>query len=204
MTSAAAVQPLDPTPVGVAQVRAVLGAAFADDPMLRWIFRGVEGQEHATAAWIGLFVEAFAAVGTVDVVCGDGGEVVAVAMWRTDARSLPFAELPSVGGLMTALLGAARTAEVGAGLGEFAAQKPQPPYHYLMFLGVHPQHQGRGLGRQLVAAGQARAAAEGQGAYLESTNPRNLAFYASLGFASLGEFTLQPDGPPAWRLWWAP
>jgi ribosomal protein S18 acetylase RimI-like enzyme len=138
------------------------------------------------------------------VVCGDGGEVVAVAMWRTDARSLPFAELPSVGGLMTALLGAARTAEVGAGLGEFAAQKPQPPYHYLMFLGVHPQHQGRGLGRQLVAAGQARAAAEGQGAYLESTNPRNLAFYASLGFASLGEFTLQPDGPPAWRLWWAP
>ena len=36
-----------------------------------------------------------------------------------------------------------------------------------------------------------RAAAEGQGVYLESTNPRNLSFYSSVGFASLGEFTLR-------------
>jgi GNAT superfamily N-acetyltransferase len=196
------VHPLDPNPAGVAAVRAVLGAAFADDPMLRWIFRGVEAHEHATAAWIGLFVEAFASVGTVDVVL-DEGEVVAAAMWRTDARPLPFSELPSVGGLMTAILGAERTGQVGAGLGAFAEHKPEPPYHYLMFLGVRPSHQGRGLGRVLVTEGQRRAAADGVGAYLESTNPRNLPFYASVDFESLGEFTLQPDGPPAWRLWWA-
>jgi ribosomal protein S18 acetylase RimI-like enzyme len=197
------VQPLDPTPAGVAAVRAVLGAAFADDPMLQWIFRGVDAQEHATAAWIGLFVEALASVGTIDVVLDDG-EVVAAAMWRTDGRPLPFSESPSVGGLMTAILGAERTAHVGAGLGAFADHKPDPPYHYLMFLGVRPSHQGRGLGRALVNAGQQRAAAAGVGTYLESTNPRNLAFYASVGFESLGEFTLQPDGPPAWRLWWVP
>ena len=197
-----AVQPLDPTPSGVAAVRAVLGAAFADDPMLQWIFRGVAAQPHATAAWIGLFVEALAAAGTVDVVL-DEGEVVATAMWRADGTPMPFSEWPSVGGLMTAILGPERTAQVGAGLGEFAAHKPDPPYHYLMFLGVRPSHQGRGLGRLLVTAGQQRAAAQGQGVYLESTNPRNLPFYASAGFTSLGEFTLPPDGPPAFRLWWA-
>jgi GNAT superfamily N-acetyltransferase len=197
------VQPLDPTPTGVAAVRAVLGAAFADDPMMQWIFRDVPAQPHAIAAWIGLFVEAIAAAGTVDVVI-DEGEIVAVAMWRTDGTPMPFSEWPSVGGLMTAVLGPDRTAEVGAGLGEFATHKPEPPYHYLMFLGVRPSHQGRGLGRVLVTAGQQRAAAAGQSVYLESTNPRNLPFYASVGFASLGEFTLPPDGPAAFRLWWTP
>ncbi len=197
------VQPLDPTPADVAAVRGVLGAAFADDPMLRWIFRGVEAQEHATAAWIGLFVEAFASVGTVDVVLVEGA-VVATALWRTDGRSLPFSDAPSVGGLMTAMLGAERTAQVGAGLAVFAEHKPEPPYHYLMFLGVRPTHQGRGLGRLLVAEGQRRAAADGQGVHLESTNTRNLPFYASLGFSTVAEFALQPDGPPAWQLWWTP
>lgn len=198
------VQPLDPTPAGVVAARGVLAAAFADDPMLQWIFRGVEAREHATAAWLGLFVEAFASVGTIDVVVDDDGQVLATALWRTDGRSLPFSESPSVGGLMTAILGTDRTVEVGTGLGEFAEHKPEPPYHYLMFLGVSPAHQGRGLGRMLVAEGQRRATADGLGAYLESTNPRNLPFYASLGFATLGEFSLPPDGPTAWRLWWSP
>jgi GNAT superfamily N-acetyltransferase len=171
--------------------------------MQHWIFRGVEAQEHAIAMWIGLFVDAFAAVGTIDVILGEEGEVVAAAMWRTDGRRQPYPELPSIGGVMTALLGSARAAEVGEGLGAFAANKPEPPFHYLNFLGVHPTHQGRGLGRLLVAAGQARAAAAGQSAYLESTNARNLPFYAAMGFRSLGEFTLQPDGPSAWRLGWS-
>jgi GNAT superfamily N-acetyltransferase len=203
MSNPSSVQPLDPTPLAVAQVRAVFGASFAYDPMQHWIFRGVEAQEHAIAMWIGLFVDAFAAVGTIDVILGDEGEVVAAAMWRTDGRRQLYPELPSIGGIMTALLGSTRAAEVGAGLAAFAANKPEPPFHYLNFLGVHPAHQGSGLGRLLVSAGQARAAADGQGTYLESTNARNLPFYAAMGFRSLGEFTLQPDGPPAWRLGWS-
>jgi ribosomal protein S18 acetylase RimI-like enzyme len=69
---------------------------------------------------------------------------------------------------------------------------------------VHPQHQGSGLGRALVRHGQARAEAAGVGVYLESTNPRNLPFYRSLGFQPIGGFTLAPDGPAAVRLWWQP
>lgn len=61
---------LNPLPEQVVGVRAVVGAAFEHDPMLQWIFGGVEAAEHATAAWVGWFVEAFAAAGTVDVVLG--------------------------------------------------------------------------------------------------------------------------------------
>lgn len=195
---------LDPSPVQVAQVRAIIGAAFADDPMLQWVFRDVPQPDQAMAAWLGLFVDAFAGGGVVDVVVDDALEPIAAALWRVDTSPLPYPALPNLGGLLVSFLGAERATEVGTGLGAFAANKPEPPFHYLQFLAVHPAHQGQGLGRLLVAHGQDRAARNGQGVYLESTNSRNLPFYRSVGFTSQGEFTLQPDGPTAWRLWWAP
>lgn len=185
-------------------MRSVLGAAFADDPMLHWVFRDVALPEQAIAAWLGLFVDAFAGGGVVDVVVDDALEPLAVALWRVDTSPLPYPELPNLGGLLVSFLGVERATDVGAGLGAFGDNKPDPPFHYLQFLAVHPAHQGQGLGRLLVAHGQERAERHGQGVYLESTNPRNLPFYRSVGFSPQGEFTLQPDGPTAWRLWWAP
>ena len=195
-------QALDSTPLRVASARRTLASAFVDDPMMKWIFRDVAQPDQAVAAWLGLFVEAFAVAGTVDVLPDDDGRPVAIAMWRLDATPLAYPEMPSLGGLMVAFLGGVRAHEVGTGLAAFASNKPQPPFHYLQFLAVDPQAQGRGLGRRLVLHGQRRAAVAGRGVYLESTNPRNLAFYSSLGFVTLGEFTLQPDGPPAFGLWW--
>jgi ribosomal protein S18 acetylase RimI-like enzyme len=194
---------LDPSPVQVAAVRAVVGAAFADDPMLRWVFGAVEQPEQASAAWLGLFIDAFAGGGVVDVAVVDE-QVVGAALWRVDQSPLPYPELPTLGGLLVSFLGAQRATEVAAGLGAFAANKPDPPFHYLQFLAVHPRCQGQGLGRLLVAHGQERASRNGQGVYLESTNPRNLPFYRSVGFTTVGEFPLLPDGPTAWRQWWAP
>lgn len=198
------VRPLEPTAAELVAVRSVLGAAFADDPMMAWIFRDVPAREHVATLWIGLFLEALATVGAVDVAVDDDGRVLGAAVWRPDGTPMPFGELPTIGGLMTAVLGEARLGEVLTGLGQFAEHKPEPPYHYLMFLGVHPDGQGRGIGRLLVTAGQRRAQAEGQDVYLESTNPRNLTFYASCGFTALPPFTLGPDGPSAFPQRWAP
>lgn len=195
------VRSLDPTPLAVAAVRATLGASFVDDPMLRWIFPEAVHQAQATAAWLGVFVEAYAAAGVVDVVDG-GGDTAGVALWRVDDTSLPFSAAPSAGGLLAALVGVDRAARLGQGLRAFAEHKPEPPFHYLQFLAVHPAAQGQGLGRQLVLHGQQRAAQGGVGVYLESTNPRNLTFYRSLGFEQIGQFALAPDGPTAFRLWW--
>lgn len=197
-----AVHSLDPTPQGVAAVRATLAAAFVDDPMLRWIFPDPVQQAPATAAWLGVFVEAYAAAGVSDVVDTDEMAAAGIALWRCSTEPLPFSQAPSLGGLMAAFLGVQQATSLGAGLSAFAANKPEPPFHYLQFLAVHPGQQGQGLGRQLIVHGQQRAAAAGVGVYLESTNPRNLPFYRSCGFEQIGRFELLPDGPPAFRLWW--
>jgi len=199
-----AVRPLDPTPLGVAAVRATLGAAFVTDPMLQWIFPDPVQQSEATAAWLGVFVEAYAAGGVTDVVATDELATAGVALWRCSTDPLPFSQAPSAGGLLTAFVGAERAAVLGGGLRAFAEHKPAPPFHYLQFLAVHPSQQGHGLGRQLVLHGLQRASNAGVGVYLESTNSRNLPFYASCGFRRIGEFTLEPGGPPAFRLWWQP
>ena len=197
-----AVHSLEPTSVGVVAVRATLAAAFVDDPMLQWIFPDAVQQTSATAAWLGVFVEAYAAAGVTDVVGTDSMATAGVALWRCSTDPLPFSQAPSLGGLMAAFLGVERATQLGHGLGAFAANKPEPPFHYLQFLAVHPTQQGHGLGRQLVLHGQQRAAEAGVGVYLESTNPRNLPFYRSCGFREIGRFELLPDGPPAFRLWW--
>lgn len=196
------VHSLDPTPQGVAAVRATLAAAFADDPMLQWIFPDAVQQSAATAAWLGVFVEAYAAAGVSDVADTDEMATAGIALWRCSTEPLPFSQAPSIGGLMAAFLGVERAMQLGEGLGAFAANKPEPPFHYLQFLAVHPSQQGHGLGRQLVLHGQQRAAEAGVGVYLESTNPRNLSFYRSCGFQDIGRFELLPDGPPAFRFWW--
>jgi len=195
---------LEPVLSQVVRAREVLAAAFTNDPMMLWLFPEPVGRADAVAAWLGVFVEGFAASAVFDTVLDDDGRIAGVALWRLGATEVQFPAAPTVGGLLVALIGPEAAVQFGGGLGAFAANKPSPPYHYLQFLAVHPAQQGRGLGRQLVQHGQQRAAAAGVGVYLESTNPRNLAFYHSLGLQPAGEFTLQPSGPVAYRLWWQP
>ncbi|MEI8238690.1 MAG: GNAT family N-acetyltransferase [Actinomycetota bacterium] len=203
-------RPLVPHPLDIAAARTTLAEAFVDDPLMAWMFPDLRLRPHFAAAWMGVFIEAYAAGAHIDLLVDDQAAadpaavpaVVGAAVWRLNEAPLPFAPLPGLGPLMEAFMGGQRAIDVGVGLAAFAENKPDPPYHYLMFLGVHPAQQGRGLGRRLVAAGQARAASEGAGVYLESTNARNLSFYRSMGLQQVGDFVLEPAGPPVYRMWW--
>ncbi|MEV5611148.1 GNAT family N-acetyltransferase [Streptomyces sp. NPDC052225] len=72
---------------------------------------------------------------------------------------------------------------------QLTAALPQEPFFYLTLLGVHDDHRGKGLGMRLLAESLERVDAQGAPAYLESTNPANLARYQSVGFTPRGEIT---------------
>ena len=53
---------------------------------------------------------------------------------------------------------------------------------YLMILGVDAPSRGQGIGKVLVRPGLSFADTHGMPCYLESSNPRNVSFYDSIGF----------------------
>jgi GNAT superfamily N-acetyltransferase len=82
---------------------------------------------------------------------------------------------------------------------------PRKPSHwYLVFMGVVPEWQGRGLGTALMLPGLQALDADGVPAYLESSTPRSRALYGRNGFAVTGEFNLPAGGPPLWQMWREP
>ena len=89
------------------------------------------------------------------------------------------------------LLGARSRTALGALLQFEAAHPHDEPHYYLSFVATHDDHRGQGIGEQLLAENLERIDAEHCPAYLESSNPKNLARYGRLGFVPREELTLR-------------
>ena len=86
-------------------------------------------------------------------------------------------------------------------LAEIDCQHPLGEIHwYLLFIGVDPMAQGRGVGTKLLQASLAGCDASHEAAYLETADPRNLSLYLRNGFRVIKEWNLTA-GPHFWGLW---
>ncbi|UJP39484.1 GNAT family N-acetyltransferase [Cellulomonas palmilytica] len=173
-------------------IRTVLGRAFHDDSLVRWALPDETTRDDVCAAWFGAFVDRYLAVGRVDVVEVDG-EVAGVAAWRVpDAPDdhPVLASLPSVPGIVAAVVGPERTAHLFATLGGSSAHAPADPAVYLHLLAVRPGLQGRGLGSRLVSHGLATFDERGTTTWLCTAEERDVVFYERLGFAVVGQVPL--------------
>jgi ribosomal protein S18 acetylase RimI-like enzyme len=101
---------------------------------------------------------------------------------------------------MTALLGLARAADVGAALSGVHDVRPPEPHAYLHLLGVDPDRRGQGLGGEVLQHGLAAARAAGLVACLETMNPANVPFYEAHGLVVRGELQLPSGGPRVWAM----
>jgi GNAT superfamily N-acetyltransferase len=182
------------------EARTLLAGAFVEDPLMRWFFPDDETRPHACAALFGLFAEQYLAAGRVDVV--RRGRPVAVAMWRWPGpAATPQPEsLPTPPGLMTALMGAGRAAEVGAAMGVISELRPAEPFAYLHLLGVDPATRGQGLGGEVLEPGLEAARGAGLTACLETMNPANVPFYEAHGFSVRHAVELGAGGPTVWAM----
>lgn len=73
---------------------------------------------------------------------------------------------------------------------KLTALHPPVPHAHLVFLGVSPEAQGRGVGSAILKHTLAPLDSAGVPAYLEATSERNIALYERHGFVISGEFKL--------------
>ena len=183
----------------------VLARAFADDPVMRWVYgpaaddRRRERQQRRERRFFAWALDRL--TGQEVTWTTGGGEGAAVwalpGRWREtprEALELCVLTAPAVG---------LRAPRVLRGLGRVEAQHPAAPHLYLAVLGVDPERQGSGLGSALLGPGLELCDRDGIPAYLETAKQRNIAFYARHGFRVTGELTL-PKGPPVWLMWREP
>ncbi|GAA4552657.1 GNAT family N-acetyltransferase [Amycolatopsis samaneae] len=179
-----------------------LAAAFSD---YAWTRHTISADDHVRRVrdLQRLFVERIGLPHGRVWVANGPADVVAAAVWTTPESTGAGAAFADLAGLMPALAGdrafAATSAEKA-----LTPHRPTEPVWFLATVGVHPAHQGKGLGRAIVEPGLAAADAAGVPAFLETSEAGNVAFYRKLGFEVTAEVELPDGGPTTWALRRAP
>jgi ribosomal protein S18 acetylase RimI-like enzyme len=177
---------------------AALADAFADDPMMAWIYP----EPDTRPAHIEGFMRAALEIGFPHGHVYAAGANSAAAIWAPpDVDLFDEQAIATLFGLLSEQLGS-RVEEVGTGLGGIAEHHPHNvPHFYLFVLGTARAVQGRGVGSRMLHEILDRCDRQGLGAYLESSNGRNVPFYERHGFQVLTEVKVSEEfiARPMWR-----
>ncbi|MFG2891836.1 GNAT family N-acetyltransferase [Streptomyces sp. NPDC048248] len=175
-------------PADVDAVVETLTTAFFDDPLWGPAFPDPGRRARQAAVMWRLFVSSALRYPWTLVT----RNAESAAVWIPPGGSELTSEEEEDG--MKGLLTGSASPEVAEGVlricDQFAAARPSEPHFCLTLLGTHDAHRGKGLGMGLLAESLARIDALGAPAYLESSNPANLARYERAGFAAHGRITV--------------
>jgi ribosomal protein S18 acetylase RimI-like enzyme len=169
-----------------------LVAAFAEDPVLRFLFPDEDSFPEYAAAFFGHLFDKRLPKGTVWTI--EGG--AAVAIWEP-----PGLENGSPADSLAAQLPADAMLRVRAYDSAVHAVLPATPFWYLGVLGTHPDYAGRRWGHAVMTAGLRRAAQDELPAILETSKPANVEMYRRAGWEVLQSLT---DPLPIWLMQQAP
>lgn len=176
-----------------------LATSFLDDPMTTWLADVADpGIRHG--ALIDGFFRPALQIGRRKGHSYRGPD--GASIWAPpDVDILPEADLPELIGPYVEAFGPAaldRLAALGALVGD-RHPHDRGPHAYLFILGV--AQPGGGRGSALLAPVLARCDADRVGAYLESSNARNVPFYERNGFEVQWEARPTEDGPMMRGMW---
>ena len=179
---------------------ATLADAFFDDPVWSWTIpdRSLR-RSRFSRLWAHLIS---CSIGAGWVFSTSGGD--AVAMW--DPPGVFVLEEPGASALSDLI-----DREFGEGadrlrgvLAAFDEHRPTTPHFYLNMLGVRDRSRGLGIGMALLSSNLGLVDEAIMPAYLESSNPRNIERYRSLGFAPHQTFSVAEGGPVVTTMWREP
>jgi GNAT superfamily N-acetyltransferase len=184
-----------------ADVASTLASAFGTDPVCCWMCGQADSERGMLAFWSQL---AKAGLAKPDHEIYVASDVSGVAIWRgIDKWKLPVREVAAA---LPATLRSLRL-RLPIALQLLSVMEkvhPTSPHYYLEFLGTRSDRQGQGIGTAVMGPMLERCDAEGVPAYLESSNPRNVPFYARHGFVETGVIAAPRGGPKLTAMWREP
>lgn len=176
---------------------ATLTAAFAADPLLRWVFPDDAVWPERAAGFFGyLFDSRVSGGGEVRVT----DDVSAVSLWNPPGGNrLSREQRAAMWERETARFTKDEHARFGRFVETVTPAEPPQPFWYLGVVGIDPARKGEGLGARVLEPLLEQADDDELPAYLETATERNLGFYGRLGFRVHVE-TDVPGGPHLWGL----
>ena len=163
-----------------ARAIATIVSAFASDPVERWLFPDLE--QYQTR--FGEFVAAFAGEAFDQLTVWTIGDFHAVAVWLAPGAAVDETTIAAV---LTDAVADEQHEDMFSVLEQMDRAHPTFEHWYLPWLGVLPDAQGAGRGGQLLEHGLTIVDNDHLPAYLETPNPRTIAFYERHGFAVTAE-----------------
>lgn len=154
---------------------AALTLAFADDPAVRWLYP----DHHRYLTYFPRFAAAFGGRAIQLGTALRDEDHVGAALWLPPGEDSDINELMA---LLEESVYPEDQVEVLMLLGQMSAHRPTAPHWYLPLIGVEPAQQGYGIGSALLRPVLSECDRDGLPAYLEATNPRNVALYLRHGF----------------------
>ncbi|TDD85745.1 GNAT family N-acetyltransferase [Actinomadura darangshiensis] len=188
-------------------IAAVLGRAFDDDPVWRWLLPDDASRVRRMTGLFGILLRRVHLRHAATEAAGRGGGAAteAAALWDPPGHWRVPARLQATQALPLLRITGTRTPAVLRTLGEIEKHHPPEPHWYLAVLGTDPPAQGNGLGGALLRSRLGRCDDAGLPAYLESSKERNVPYYERFGFRVTRELALPGKGcPPVWLMWREP
>ena len=179
---------------------ASLTEAFLEDPVLSYLF---EDEEYRPLLLSAFFANRLASRTETDLLLLPSGyEKSAAALWESPEKdSENDSSYSGVIAAVVTVLGEQWISDRLVNLGPLFEAKPETKHWYLAFIGTRPEARGKGLASALIAEITETCDKDKTPAYLESSNPENVALYEKHGFEVIGEITLKkgPIVPLMWR-----
>jgi ribosomal protein S18 acetylase RimI-like enzyme len=167
--------------------------AFEKEAMLRWSF-GEDGFEDRIRRHFRHYDAENARRGWIRVIADGAG----FAVWiPPDAREEHETIGPAPADAVTEIMGD-HAEHHAAFWGWVDEHQPREPFAYLSHICVAPELQGQGLGTALMRDGLGEADRKGAPAWLETSRPRNVAYYERFGFRTAADEEAPGGGPRIW------
>jgi GNAT superfamily N-acetyltransferase len=187
-----------------AKLAGSLASAFSEDPLFTWM--AGSGPNTSVEPKMRIIFDAFLKLDLERpehlVFTDEDG--IGVAVWKAPNKwKMPTGDMLRALPAMIRAFGTKAPRMVGA-FNAIEKVHPKEEHYYLEALGTRQDMQSKGVGSAVIRHVLDFCDTEGMPAYLESSNPRNVPFYARHGFETTGEIVVGKGAPTVTAMWREP